>query len=53
MDELLILQLAQAAATADGSGIGGVWVTEAKTYMDAGPIMSKAKTLREGKSDQK
>jgi hypothetical protein len=46
VNELLIWQLGQAA---DGSGIEGVWVTEAKTYMDAGSVMLKAKAVRGGK----
>ncbi|RDL38122.1 uncharacterized protein BP5553_05555 [Venustampulla echinocandica] len=48
VNELLILQLAPAN---DGLGVGGLWVTEVKTYMDAGPVMTKAKAVREATRD--
>lgn len=48
VNELLILQLACAQ---DVSGVESLWVTEVKTYMDAGAVMTKAKTVREAKRD--
>lgn len=48
VNELLILQLASAQ---DGSGVESLWVTEAKTYMDAGAVMTKAKAVRGAKGD--
>ena len=48
VNELLILQLANAQG---GSGGESLWVTEAKTYMDAGAVMTKAKAVREARRD--
>jgi hypothetical protein len=44
VNELLMLKLEKAI---EGKGVNGWWVTEAKVYMDAGPVMAKAKMIRE------
>lgn len=42
--ELLLLKLDKAD---DGHGIGGYWVTELKVYMNAAPVLAKAKNVME------